>query len=119
MAASPKAGGGSSAVEAGLLEREDYTLVAWYRSPYAPRAGGAYDSHHRTAGIAGRTRRRGCVAARGPRAAVQPDAADRRADGPFRERSGGTVSHCGVPQDAARPGLDGSTQRPDGLLLGC
>src|SRR6516164_2761662 len=38
-----------------LFEREDCTLVAWYRSPYAPRAGGAYDSHHRTAGIAGRT----------------------------------------------------------------
>ena len=39
---------------------------------YAPRAGGAYDSHHRTAGIAGRTRRRGgrCVAARGARAAI-------------------------------------------------
>ena len=33
--------------------------------PYAPRAGGAYDSHHRTAGIAGCTRRcGGCVAAR-------------------------------------------------------
>ena len=28
-----------------LLEREDYTLVAWYRRLYAPRAGGAYDSH--------------------------------------------------------------------------
>ena len=27
--------------------------------PYAPRAGGAYDSHHRTAEIAGRARRRG------------------------------------------------------------
>jgi hypothetical protein len=40
--------------------------MAWYRFPYAPRAGGAYDSHHRTAGIAGRTRRRGgSVAARG------------------------------------------------------
>src|SRR5262249_6170953 len=35
-------------------EREDCTLVAWYRSLYAPRTGGAYDSHHRTAGIAGR-----------------------------------------------------------------
>ncbi len=35
---------------------------------YAPRAGGAYDSHHRTAGIAGRTRRcGGGVAARGER----------------------------------------------------
>src|SRR5262249_60184617 len=42
-----------------LLEREDSTLVAWYRCLYAPRAGGAYDSHHRTEGIAGRTRRRG------------------------------------------------------------
>ena len=36
-----------------LLEREDCTLAAWYRSLYAPRTGGAYDSHHRTAGIAG------------------------------------------------------------------
>jgi SnoaL-like domain len=34
-----------------LLEREDYTLVAWYRSVYAPRTGGAYDSHHRTAEV--------------------------------------------------------------------
>jgi hypothetical protein len=41
-----------------LLEQQDCTLVAWYRSLYAPRAGGAYDSHHRTAGIAGRARRR-------------------------------------------------------------
>src|SRR5262245_37803869 len=44
-------------------------LVAWYRSPYAPRTGGAYDSHHRTAGISGCTRRRsGGLAARGARA---------------------------------------------------
>src|SRR5262249_4445249 len=48
-----------------LLERQDCTLVAWYRSLYAPRTGGAYDSRHRTAGIAGCTRRRGRVAARG------------------------------------------------------
>jgi len=27
--------------------------VAWYRCIYAPRTGGAHDSHHRTAGIAG------------------------------------------------------------------
>src|ERR1700740_3589311 len=47
----------------------DSTLVAWYRCLYAPRTGGAYDSHHRTAGIAGRTRRRGGVAAGGARAA--------------------------------------------------
>ena len=37
----------------------DSTLVAWYRSLYAPRTGGAYDSQNRTAGIAGCTRRRG------------------------------------------------------------
>src|SRR5262245_66592518 len=53
-----------------VREREDGTLVAWYRPLYAPRAGGAYDSHHRTAGIAGRTRRSGGVAARGARAAA-------------------------------------------------
>jgi hypothetical protein len=35
------------------------------------------------------------------------------------ERSRGTVPHCGVPEDAARHGLDGRTQRPGGLLLGC
>jgi hypothetical protein len=58
-----------------LLWREDYALVAWYRSLYAPRTGGAYDSHHRTAGIAGRTRRRsGCVAARGASAAGDTEA---------------------------------------------
>src|SRR5262250_1611927 len=50
-----------------FLEREDCTPVAWYLSLDAPRAGGAYDSHHRTAGIAGRTRRRGRMAARGAR----------------------------------------------------
>jgi hypothetical protein len=31
--------------------REDCTRVAWYRCVYAPRAGRAYDSHHRTAGV--------------------------------------------------------------------
>src|SRR5262245_55425739 len=36
-----------------------------------PRTGGAHDSHHWTAGIAGRTRRRGCLlAARGAGAAA-------------------------------------------------
>src|SRR5262249_49495 len=51
-----------------LLERQDCTFVAWYPSLYAPRAGGAHDSHHRTAGVASRTRRRGgSVAARGAR----------------------------------------------------
>ena len=53
-----------------LFEREDCTLKAWYPFLYAPRAGGAYDSHHRTAEIAGCTRRRGGVAARGARAAA-------------------------------------------------
>src|SRR5262245_30406102 len=55
----------------------DSTPVAWYPPLYAPRAGGAHDSHHRTAGVAGSARRRGCcVAARGGRAAVG-DAGDR------------------------------------------
>src|SRR6266478_4588365 len=54
-----------------LFERQDCTLVTWYRSLYAPRTGGAYDSHNRTAGIAGRARRDGRgVAARGARAAA-------------------------------------------------
>src|SRR5215831_4510962 len=35
-----------------------------------PRTGGAHDSHHRTAGIARRARRRGRLAARGARAAA-------------------------------------------------
>src|SRR6516225_9342565 len=49
----------------------DSALVAWYHSLYAPRTGGAYDSHHGTAGIARCTRRRGGrVAARGARAAA-------------------------------------------------
>src|SRR5262249_52300579 len=59
-----------------LLGREDCTLVTWYSPLYAPRTGGAYDSHHGTAAIAGRTRRcGGRVAARGARAAG--DASDR------------------------------------------
>src|SRR5215469_18699092 len=38
---------------------------------YSPRTGGAYDGHHRTAGVAGCTRRHsGGVAARGARAAA-------------------------------------------------
>src|SRR5262249_32840534 len=48
----------------------------------------------------------GGMAARGARAAVRPGAADRCADGPCRERSRGTVPHCGVPENAARHGLD-------------
>src|SRR5215831_7340537 len=53
-----------------LLELQDCTLVTWYRFLYAPRTGGAYDSHHRTPKILSRTRRRGRVAARGARAAA-------------------------------------------------
>jgi len=52
--------------------------VAWYRSLHAPRTGGAYDSHHRTAGVAGCTRRcSGRFAARGARAAGRRNAAHR------------------------------------------
>src|SRR5215471_2458181 len=53
-----------------VREREDCTLVAWYLALTHPRTGGAHDSHHRTAGIAGRTQRRGGMAARGARAAA-------------------------------------------------
>src|SRR5215831_171975 len=76
----------------------DSTLVTWYRSFYAPRTGGAYDSHHRTAGIAGRTRRRGgCVAARGARAAM----AKTRVDGHYsaatnQEQYGGVAFGSGI-----------------------
>jgi hypothetical protein len=45
----------SSRQRAAPVTRHAITLVAWYRSY----AGGAYDSHHRTAGIACRTRRCG------------------------------------------------------------
>ena len=63
---------GGSNQHPALLEREDCTLVAWYPSLYAPRTGGAYDCHHRTAGVASRARRRGSrVAARGARATVE------------------------------------------------
>jgi hypothetical protein len=63
---------GRSNQHSALLERQDCTLLAWYRSLYAPRTGGAYDGRHRTAEIAGCTRRRGSrVAARGARAAIR------------------------------------------------
>src|SRR5262249_30611191 len=55
----------------GAAAVRDSTLAAWYPSFHAPRTGGAYDSHHRTAGIAGRARRRcGRVAAHGARTAA-------------------------------------------------
>src|SRR5258708_22224596 len=50
--------------------------MAWDRCVYAPRAGGAYDSHHRTAEIAGRARRRGGLAGRSACAAVAEIAAE-------------------------------------------
>src|SRR5262249_48627053 len=69
-------------VRPGCRAVRDSTLAAWYRSLYAPRTGGAYDSHHGKAGIAGRTRRRGGrVAARGARAAGRADAESRPAHG--------------------------------------
>src|SRR5262245_45105313 len=57
------------------LERQDCTLVAWYSCLYAPRTGGAYDSHHRTTKILSHARRRGGVAARGAGAAGRACAA--------------------------------------------
>src|SRR5215472_14360228 len=64
-------------VRPGCRAVRDSTLAAWYRSLYAPRTGGAYDSHHRTAGIAGRTRRGGGVAAGGAGAAAIGGAGNR------------------------------------------
>src|SRR6516164_4291144 len=89
------------------LHREDRALVAWYLSLYAPRAGGAYDSHHRTAEIAGRTRRRGgCVAAHSTRAAGGASAADRSAHEPEPGQSG-----CTCPGFCVHAGTAGT--RPD------
>src|SRR5262249_30947342 len=54
---------GFTAPGSALLGQHARSVVSLF---YAPRTGGAYDSHHRTAGIAGRTlRRRSRVAARG------------------------------------------------------
>jgi hypothetical protein len=65
---------------AALNCRRSESPASWaaeYRCLYAPRAGGAYDSHHPTAGIAGRIWRcGGCLAARGAHAAAG-DAWDR------------------------------------------
>src|SRR5215831_13002002 len=55
----------------------DSTLVAWYRPLYAPRTGGAYDSHRWTTGIAGRTRRRGGRVAAGRPCAAAGGTGDR------------------------------------------
>src|SRR5262249_48514783 len=85
---SSRAGGGNcvqlkptTEVEAtAILPSLNVKTARWWRGIvlYAPRAGGVYDSHHRTAEIAGRTRRRGGrVAARGARAAAGQAVADR------------------------------------------
>src|SRR5215470_17040975 len=96
-------------------EREDCTLTAWYRSLYAPRTGGAYDSHHRTAGIASRARRRGCVAARGGRAAGG-DAGDRVSQ---RRVACRVPTHGGcIPSGPARIRLRRGPQRGDRISLG-
>src|SRR5262245_61736078 len=99
-----------------LLEREDCTLAAWYSCLYAPRTGGAYDSHHRTAGIAGRTRRRGGrVVARGARAAAG-DADDRRS----RRGNGLGLEPVGnrLYPAAARARLDRGPHRRNRISLG-
>ena len=65
---------------------------------YAPRTGGAYDSHHRTAGIAGCTRRRGCRrAARGARAAERSHATHQRAQRVNGRGLSIPSSQCGIP----------------------
>src|SRR5262249_8274795 len=93
----------TSASDCGCPAVKDITLVAWYRSLYAPRTGGAYDSHHRTTKILSRTRRRGCgVAARGTRAASS-DAGDWAA--PTRLAGGARKSSGGFPQGTERERL--------------
>src|SRR5262249_41551144 len=97
-----------------LLEWEDSTLVAWYRSLYAPRTGGAYDSHHRTKGVTGCTRRRGGgVAARGAGAARRTDAAHWRAAAGRPGRRGISILARSVPPGARASGLDHRTQYTD------
>src|SRR5262249_52953555 len=102
-----------------LLECEDRTLLVWYRSLTHLAREGAYDSHHRTAGVAGRTRRRGGrLAVRCGRAAVQPDAADWRAHVPIRRRSGFTGLRGCICAGAAGLRLDRGPQHSDRLPLG-
>jgi quercetin dioxygenase-like cupin family protein len=69
-----------------LPERKDGTLMAWYYWLYAPRTGGAYDSHHRTAG----NRRLTKAPSKRPGSAVLPIA--RRLDS---ERFRSTPRTCG------------------------
>src|SRR5215470_6457317 len=96
--------------------REDGTLVAWYRSLYAPRTGGAYDSHHRTAGIVGRARRRGGgVAALGARATGLADN-HRISQQPITRR--GQRVGGRVPLRPANKGLRRWPKRRDRIPLG-
>src|SRR5262245_6482275 len=70
----PKHGGPRLGKDAAArwLAKHDVKTARWWRGivrfTHLAREGGAYDSHHRAAGIAGRTRRRGGVAACSPRA---------------------------------------------------
>jgi hypothetical protein len=92
----------------------DSTLVAWYPSLYAPRTGGAHDSHHWTAGIAGRSRRRGCLAARGARAAAG-EATDYRVPG--RGSYGVECIHHGFCGATACARLDRGSYHRDRVSL--
>src|SRR5262249_36495220 len=91
------------------LKRQDYSVAAWYPSVYAPRTGGAYDSHHRTAGVAGRTRRRGRVATRG-KCAAAGEAADRRVPGLGLTVDAG-IPGCCLRTATARTWLDREPNR--------
>jgi hypothetical protein len=109
---------GRAALRCPIRAVRDSTLVTWYRSVDAPRTGGADDSHHRAAGIAGRTRRRyGRVAARGVCAAARPDEAYRSAEWDrSRSRSGGP--YCFILKGACRAGLGRRSKRQDRISLG-
>jgi hypothetical protein len=81
--------------------------VAWYRSLYAPRTGGAYDSHHRTAGIAGRARRRGGGEEAGPPRLAEISVEDARGAGALLNASrSARVLNKMTKQEAKDVGID-------------
>src|SRR5262247_3498258 len=83
--------------------------------PFTPRPEGAYDTHHRTARIAGRTQRRGGLAAHGACAAAA-DAGDRIHE---RALAGGfRAPRRGVPSRPEGGRLRRGPERCDRVPLG-
>src|SRR6516162_3491868 len=83
-----------------------------------PQAEGSHGKLHRTTEILSHAAwRRGGVAARGARAAARRNAADRRADGPRRGRSGNKGPLRGIPARAREAWMVGRPQCPYCLSL--